>query len=109
MIFDPQAFGKQACSLGRTLEAWKFWFGINDPMIGRRRGVREILVLKANELLHANSMVVNGFRYLGILTVLWGELGGYLWVLWTCRWPETGLVRPPCFIESARAQTMPLL
>ncbi|KAL4266408.1 Calcineurin-like phosphoesterase domain-containing protein [Pleurotus pulmonarius] len=62
-------------------------------MIGRRRGAREILVLKANELLHANSMVVNGFRYLGILTVLWGELGGYLWVLWTCRWPETGLSR----------------
>ncbi|KDQ27671.1 hypothetical protein PLEOSDRAFT_1104353 [Pleurotus ostreatus PC15] len=62
-------------------------------MIGRRRGAREILVLKANELLHAKSMVVNGFRYLGILTVLWGELGGYLWVLWTCRWPETGLSR----------------
>ena len=45
------------------------------------------------DVLQRQEFLVRALRILGLLTVVWGELGSYLSVLWTCRWPDNELVR----------------
>ncbi|KAJ8495385.1 hypothetical protein ONZ45_g12884 [Pleurotus djamor] len=68
----PTSNGLETCMTTHT----------SDLSLRRRRPI---------DVLQRQEFLVRALRILGLLTVVWGELGSYLSVLWTCRWPDDEL------------------